>query len=183
MSMVANTAKVRWTINHGVLTLDDGTTWKLPKRFNKIPDNIRVALANLPFDYFELGNAAADMKLERDGALRQLEALQAELFQYRRADEDLKALDPEKTDKVLEIMVNDMEAALNLLVRISFLLGIQPQGELYENIKRLVEKYGMVMHTQTEYSYENLVAPDVTPALAAAPGQPQLLAGESDEEY
>lgn len=169
--MTPTPAQLRWTVENNTLKLADGTTWKLPKN---LPEAIRDAIGSLPFDYFYLGNAAADAKEEARMVRRSIEPLRQEVRDWKMKYENIKNLDINSLDKIVAILSDDLELACNLLVRISIALGIQPGGEFYETIRALVEKYGIKMHYAKDYSYEDttgvsvdrvaLVAEDIGPA-------------------
>jgi hypothetical protein len=88
-------------------------------------------------------------------ALRLQEAAEAHLDEAEERLHQFEAVNAsDNREKALATLTYDLEAACNLLIRISVALGIQPGGDFYENIKDLVEKYGMEMRHATDYEYD-----------------------------
>lgn len=151
-----NLARPRWTIawQSNILELADGTSWELP---DDIPEAVLEALRTLPEDYIEMGNAYADEKLGDRATKRELDAARSEVADWKMKYENIRDQDINTLDKMVAVLSDDLEEACNLLIRISVALGIQPSGEFFDTIKRLVEKYGMTMHYAKDYRYEGTI--------------------------
>lgn len=112
--------------------------------------------------YEELGNEAADLKLERDAARRERDMLRARLSQVQGQIDQVDGLSEEKRDKVMLILMQDLEDCINMLKRYAYALGIQPGGILYEQVQALARKYKMGDYRPpADYSYEELVKPEI----------------------
>jgi hypothetical protein len=175
MSDTARPAEPRWVhVNNRTFRLQDGTEFRMPR---KTPPHVLEAMTLLPLDYIDLGNAAADA-IQNIGAVRQ----ERDYWQGQFADLAGKvsaAEDAGDQTKLLTILQKDLEASLNLVIRLIYALGAQPHGGLFEAAKALTSKYGMVL-TPAPYgdiSRDNPLYNEVNQ------GQPEPFAGANDDDY
>jgi hypothetical protein len=136
-------ATLRWTLEGRKLKLAGGDTYTFPKR---TPKPILDALAALPQDYLELGNASADLSEDLRDKTREAEG-------WRMQFEDLMvkigSTDDKDPQRLLVILQKDLETALNLASRLIWSLGAQPGGGLYDSVNALMRKYGMALTPNT----------------------------------
>lgn len=144
----------RWVVENHTLKFKDGTEFKLP---SWTPPEVEEHLATLPADYVELGMAGSDLAVALAGATRQQLALEEELaaLQAKVAAGE----DQTKAQAVMTILQMDLETALNMVRRFAFALGVQPGGDLYDEIQALLTKYKMFYQAPKDYSYEENVRP------------------------
>lgn len=150
-------AKVRWRY---VETIPESGFWfwRKPRRYvfeTGEGDRFEVSgdenaidyVSTLPWDYYELGQNAADFKLERHIDKRESEA---------RLDDALAAvgilqqrLEAASDESLIPILTADLEKALNFMMRFAQSLGMQAQGPLYDEMQSLLSKYKMTYHAPT----------------------------------
>jgi hypothetical protein len=146
----------RWTLE------DDGRTIKFTdgERF-KFPSWVDQAIVNrvamLAADYVDLGMQWADTASERDA-----ERSKAKVYKYQldALVEKVEGLgDEDRNRRLLVILQQDLEHSINLLLRFAYALGVQPGGELYNELQGLARKYGMDYRAPKEYSAAELIDP------------------------
>lgn len=109
--------------------------------FEVVGDKIvSTIVEQLPLDYLDLGNEAADMKQTLGTSERQATARLAEAEKEIRHLVQRIEADP---GKVVPILSADLEKAINMLIRFAQALGMQAQGALYDEVQALASKYGM----------------------------------------
>lgn len=136
-------AKPRWTpqedrkvVAHWRwFNLPDGRAFGVTAKDDDILDMVQ----SLPFDYIELGDMAADLETDLRTSTRIIGAMTNDnLIREQREN-----LDPETVQTVVPILAADLETAINLIHRLSNALGVQPGGDIWDEIKRLSDKYNM----------------------------------------
>jgi hypothetical protein len=129
--------------------------------------------------YNDLGLKAADLKLERDAAIKREETLRAayENLEYRLSG--IEGMDDVKKDRVLVTLQQDLEKSINYLKRYAYALGIQRGGILWDELQGLLTKYNMREYIPpTGYSYEELIAPTIRPVIEGTPTKKELDSGD-----
>lgn len=152
-------AQLRWVVDYDTLTFADGEKIKFPEY---VPLELIARLGDLAQDFFRLGHAAAgeadDARMarrDRDNWKLQAERAEATLRDIRNNDSN---------ENILAILMGDLETAINLIFRFAGMLGIQAGGELYDAINALANKYKMHYTPPKDYSYEGMVAPNLSAA-------------------
>ena len=88
-------------------------------------------------------------------------------------------MDDAKKDRVLVILQQDLEKAINYLHRYAYALGIQRGGILWDEIEALSAKYNMGPYVPpTDYSYNELTAPTIRAVIEGTPTKKELDAGD-----
>lgn len=114
-------------------------------------------------DFEAIGHAAADLKIERDAARREVEVWKHEAAMLKDRLDQINAVDVSDKARVMSILMDDLEHSINLLTRFAYALGIQEGGDLYDEVQKLRTKYKMgAYRPPTEYSYAELVTPDLS---------------------
>lgn len=144
-------AKPRWEVTgDDTIVFEDGSEHKLPA----MPLEVIERLATLPQDYIELGNHAADLKWDAEQAVLQRENVQRS---YDALIERLDAAEGKNKENLLVVLQEDLELAINLVLRFARALGVQAGGSLYEEIQAIANKYKMSYEAPTSNNlYRNL---------------------------
>lgn len=100
---------------------------------------------DLPQRYLELGNAAADRTFENRAEFRRLQQERDTFKQeYETLRDRIDGLgDDQRKERLLVILQEDLEKAINTLTRYAQALGIQQGGILYDQVQDLRTKYKM----------------------------------------
>lgn len=120
-----------------VFALQDGTEFVVEG-----PGAASEALINLAHDYIELGNTAADLKMQWQGEEREARVRYEELLRDHQALKDRVDAAPD-AEKLVPRLSADLEKSLNWVIRFAQSLGIQAQGPLYDELHAMLNRYGM----------------------------------------
>jgi hypothetical protein len=133
-------AQPRWVVKNRTLHFcADGTEFKFP---SWTPDEVVERIAQLPQDYMELGDAAADQKVQLRAEQRRRQVVEHTLAGLRARING--AGDLQRKDRLVVILQEDLEEALNLVFRLARAAGVQgSDGEVSWAINKLARKYGM----------------------------------------
>lgn len=127
------------------------TSFKVGRRTS--PEVIET-IKQLPYDYLELGNRAADEQEDRRRAQAEVERLTTELA----ALQSRLAVPDEKRANVILTLSEDLEKSLQWMGRFMHALGLQEGGPLYEECAALMRKYKLHPPTPA-HSWEDLHEP------------------------
>jgi hypothetical protein len=138
--------KPRWTLADDGRTIElaDGGIFQFPLWIER---GTIEQVAQLPLDYMEMGNKFADEKADLEYKLSveksKVAILTADLETLKSRIDGLG--DEERQTRLLVILQEDLERAINMALRFAGALGIQPSGPgtLYAEIQEFAQKYGM----------------------------------------
>jgi hypothetical protein len=137
-------AKPRWTYKASRLRailslftfeLEDGSKFVVLGS-----DKAIDAVRDLPYDYLELGALLADQ--EGSAKERQYKAIVEDAQKEIQILRDRIEAAPE-AEKIVLTLCEDLEKAINMMMRVAQALGMMAQGPLYEEVQALASKYGM----------------------------------------
>jgi hypothetical protein len=171
-------AQLRWVVDNDTLIFADGEQIKFP---SWVPIDLIDRLAELPKDFYNLGNATAD---ELDEARMARRVADTWKMRAERAEATLRDIrNNESNENILPVLMGDLETAINMIFRFAGMLGIQAGGELYDAINALANKYKMHYTPPKDYSYEGTVAPMLKVAGGMAKREFPILVQTNDDDF